>query len=186
MGDPRRQPARGQNSRRTRAFVSWSIVVGSILTVGALSVLAVGLGMYLHTVFANPADTAIKPFAAALEKDGGKRVCGAGDAGLGPDNRVPWATVYYLVPDGADIAGDLRTTADAEGYALQPETFEAEPEPMPDEALSAGGRLEVWVYRDVDVPLDCYDTVAWGDTRRADGNAAIVKVMMLLPSRPVR
>lgn len=183
MGEPR-QHARERSAKRTRALIIWSIVVGSIFTVGALTVLVVGFGTYLHTAFANPADVKIQPFEAALERQGAQRVCGAGDAGLGPDNLIPWSTVYYLVPHGSRVSSDLRRTAKEHGYSLHQETFDYEKPPMPDEALSDDG-IEIWVYRNADVPLDCYDTVRWGDTRRAAGEAVIVKVMIILPSRPI-
>ncbi len=171
-------------ARRTRAFVSWSIVVGSVLTAG-LTVLVVGFGLYLHAALANPTDAKIQPFETALEQQGATRVCGAGDPGLGPDNLIPWSTMYYLVPNGSRISDRLRRTAEEEGYSLHPQVLVSEESPLPDEALSDGDCLEIWVYRNVDEPLACYDTVHWGETRRADVEAAIVMVMVQLPSRPI-
>jgi hypothetical protein len=159
------------------------VVLASVLVIGAGSALVVAVGGWLHEAFSNPADAKIQPFDAALEKEGGQRLCTNGDAGHGPDNLIPWSTVYYLVPRAGDVSDALRQTAVVEGYLLKPMVFEVDPSPVPDEALSADSRLQIYVYRDADVPLSCNNGVRYGEKRHVGGEDVIVEVLVQLPSR---
>ncbi|MFF1877447.1 hypothetical protein [Leifsonia sp. NPDC058230] len=174
---------REQNSKRTRALIIWSVIVASVLVIGAGTVLVVTVSGWLHAAFSNPADAQIQPFNAALDELGGRKLCTNGDGGNGPDNLIPWSTVYYLVPHAGGISDSLRQTAVAEGYSLKPMAFESDPSPVPDEALNADDRLQIYVYRDADVPLYCSDIVRYGETRQVSGEDVIVEVSVELPSR---
>lgn len=186
MGE--QQFGRSDRSAWRRPLIVASIVVGSVLAlgIGIVTVIAVltAVGM-VHPFASNAADAELKPFDATLEEAGGTKLCSNGDGGYGWDNRVPWSTTYYLVPDAGGISDDLRRTAAGRGYALTPTAPSGLPEPTPDEAFGSGERLQISVYRNADVPLYCSDVGSYGDTHHVGGNDAIVEVDITLPSRPL-
>jgi hypothetical protein len=188
MGD--QQPyVRDGRSRWKRPLIIASIVVASALLISFGTVVvftAVTIVSAFHPFASSAADARIKPFDAALEKEGGKKLCSNGDAGYGPDNLVPWSTAYYLVPHAGSVSGALKRTAAAEGYPLTPMVFEDNPDPTPDEALRSGDRVEISIYRDTDVPLDCDNNVDhYGQKRHLSGDDAIVELTIQLPSRSI-
>lgn len=162
-----------------------SVIVASVLVVGAGTAVVVTVGNWLHLFSSNPADAKIKPFELALEREGGHKLCGNGDAGFGPDNLIPWSSAYYLVPRAGSISEVLKKAAATEGYTLTPMVFEDDRLPKPDEALRAGNRVGISIYRDADVPLYCDDVAHYGETRHVDGDDVIVEVNIELPSRPI-
>lgn len=168
-----------------RPLVVASIVGGSVLAlgIGTATVFAVlsAVGMFPS----NAAEAERKPFDAALETAGGTKLCSNGDGGYGWDNRVPWSTAYYLVPNAGEISDDLKRTATGHGYALTPAAPSGLPGPTPDEAFGSGERLQISVYRNADVPLYCSDVEHYGDAHHVGGNDAIVEVDITLPSRPL-
>lgn len=159
------------------------IVTVPTLVGGAVAVYTiVAVVSALHPFAKNAADAKIKPFEAALEKADGTRLCTNGDAGYGPDNLVPWSTVYYLVPLADGISGTLKQTAANEGYPLSPIVSEEDHSPKPDESLRSGDRLGISIYRNTDVPLYCDDVERYGGKRHVSGEDAIVEVDLQLPA----
>ncbi|ANF31604.1 hypothetical protein A0130_07895 [Leifsonia xyli] len=140
----------------------------------------------LHPFATNEAEKKIKPFEVALEKEGGTRLCGNGDAGYGPDNLTPWSMAYYVVPHAGRISETLKQTASAQGYDLSPAGHEDDGSPVPDEALRSGDSLRISIYRSADVPLYCEDVERYGEARRVDGDDAIVEVGVQLPAHTER
>jgi hypothetical protein len=180
---------RGRNNGWKRSLIIASIVVGSVLVLGvgtAVVFTAVTVVTLFHPFASNAAEAESKPFNAALEKDGGAMLCSNGDAGYGPDNLVPWSTVYYLVPESGGVSDDLKRTAAAQGYPLTP-TGGAQDDQTPtaDEAFASGERVRIFIYRDADVPLYCSDVEQYGDKHHVGGDDAIVEVDITLPSRQI-
>ena len=141
----------------------------------------------LHPFAKNAADAKMKPFEVALDTSDGMRLCGNGDAGYGPDNLIPWSTVYYLVPRAGYVSTTLKKTAAEQDYPLSPVVSASEDEhsPEPDEALRSGDRVRISIYRNTDVPLYCDDIERYGDKRHVGSDDAIVEVDIELPAHRV-
>src|SRR5207248_455735 len=81
--------ARDTSRSWQRPLIIASVVIASVLSlsVGGVAVFTVmTVVSALHPFTANAADAKIKPFEAALDSEGGTRLCTNGDAGYGPDN----------------------------------------------------------------------------------------------------
>jgi hypothetical protein len=165
--------ARKGKRKRTLTII---LIAAPVLVVCAL--IATGVVWY-DTITANRAQPYIDPFVSKLESLGAHEICGDGDAGDGWDNTTPWYQVYYLVPNSATTASQLKSVAARNGYTVHRDTTVPNGDVAPAEAFddpTIAHQLQVSIYRDTGVPLDCADASPYGRSEQVSGSDAIVYV----------
>jgi hypothetical protein len=168
-------------SRRTVRIIALAAGI-PVLVIVLLVVLAVyALGGFRDNV----AQDALNPITNSIVAAGGHEICDEGDAGYGPDNREPWYKVLYAVPDAASARTALFAAAAAHGYALTYDTSvtrqSAHQRFYASEINDQQLGLNLVIYRDVTVPVDCQGIGPQRQT--ASGAGAIYEVQFNSPDR---
>lgn len=97
-----------QSRSRKRVWIAGILAIAALLIVG-----------FFYWFTHNYAQEAAGSLEAALAKEGAVKKCNIGDNGLGPDNRSPWYSVIYEIPDNQDSAvGLVKRAASASGFSL--------------------------------------------------------------------
>lgn len=161
----RRAPRGG---RRVAVGVGAVVLAVAAVPIGSVLLLLAGdLGARYGP---NPAGAVAAALGSVVEQDGGARVCGRGDPGLGPDNVRPWYDAVYAVPPDDRLQGRLERRAAREGWEVVPNA-DAEAGTVP-QVLIDTGLLSVG---------DACGTV--GRTESAPAGRRLVRLLVQVPAR---
>jgi hypothetical protein len=157
--------------RAVRRIPRWA-VVGAVVLVTLATVPIGGTAIaFAFSATPNPAARAEATLGPTVEAAGGRRLCGSGDPGLGPDNVQPYFFALYEIPTGVDVRPRLVAQAEQLGW-----TVSSDPG---DDVTRTTPRLQI----------DPVGTVAtgacgeYGKVERASAGTRLLQLEVLLPYR---
>jgi hypothetical protein len=160
--------------RSVRRAPRWVLVVGTVvITVATVPIGGAALAGAFATT-PNPAASAEAPLGRAVETAGGRRLCGAGDPGLGPDNTQPYFFALYEVPDGVDVGPRLIAQAQRMGWTASTT-----------DTATDGGLGQTRPHLQVDEGSGLGDGACgeYGEVERASAGMRLVQLEVTLPYR---
>jgi len=128
----------------------------------------------------NEAKKNMQPLVSQLQRDGGVKICDGGHNGYGLDEEGARYSIYLKMPLSAQLTSEVKTVAAQFGYPLTnnsptlPYGIQSSRESEYFSSSNAtNNRLEVAIYRNMDVPLYCGKSYDGSKKITADSNAVV-------------
>ncbi|MBW4043046.1 MAG: YqiJ family protein [Acidobacteria bacterium] len=119
----------------------------------------------------NPAASAEDVVGRTVEAEGGRRLCGSGDPGLGPDDLQPYSFALSEVPAGVDVRPVVIAQAGRLGWTVSADLSDDVTRTGPRPQIDQGGRVDIGA-------CGTYHSV-----ERASAGMRLLQLEVLLPHR---